>query len=346
MLQTQTVQGIDMLPTGHAWAVVLAAGSGTRLAEMTTDESGRAIPKQYCSINGRTALLLDAIARAHAHVPLARILVVVDSSHAAFWRALDLGIPQSNVIVQPENRGTAIGVLLATLHIHRREPDAVAFFLPADHYVAQEHVLSTSVDEAIAKLASGGTDNLLLLGMTPDRADPELGYIVPSCAAQHGLQPIQRFCEKPAAPLAAQLIKAGARINTFIFGGRAAMILRLLARRAPMAYRYLRNSLSRVNWTPEAHPALHATYRNLSSIDLSRDILEGEESSLALVEVPACGWSDLGTPSRIADCLGITRDQPDVADVAARERAGPRQYLLDLASACRKYYRRPLATLA
>lgn len=39
------------------------------------------------------------------------------------------------------------------------------------------------------------------------------------------------------------------------------------------------------------------------SDDLSRDIVPGQESALRAVRVPSCGWSDLGTPKRVAEAV-------------------------------------------
>src|SRR5688572_7826173 len=58
------------------WAIVLAAGDGTRLRDLTT-RGGVATPKQYCSLRGGRSLLGDALARAARVVTKKRILVVV-----------------------------------------------------------------------------------------------------------------------------------------------------------------------------------------------------------------------------------------------------------------------------
>jgi hypothetical protein len=44
-------------------------------------------------------------------------------------------------------------------------------------------------------------------------------------------------------------------------------------------------------------------YENLPTVDFSRDILAGEEPHLSVLSVPPCGWSDLGTPKRVAQVL-------------------------------------------
>jgi hypothetical protein len=42
----------------------------------------------------------------------------------------------------------------------------------------------------------------------------------------------------------------------------------------------------------------------LPELDFSRDVLEGSEALLRVQPVPACGWSDLGTPKRVSQALG------------------------------------------
>ena len=108
----------------HRWAIVLAAGAGTRIRHFMTDAGGRAIPKQFCPIDGSRTMLDWSIERAASLVPRPRIVVVVADQHRIWWEGKLEGIPQENVVVQPENRGTAIGVLLPLLVVLRRDPDA------------------------------------------------------------------------------------------------------------------------------------------------------------------------------------------------------------------------------
>jgi mannose-1-phosphate guanylyltransferase len=49
--------------------------------------------------------------------------------------------------------------------------------------------------------------------------------------------------------------------------------------------------------------ALEEAYEDLPSVDFSRGVMQGAESSLRVITAPACGWSDLGTPKRVAEAL-------------------------------------------
>jgi len=82
------------------------------------------------------------------------------------------------VVVQPENKGTAPGLLLPLLHIVRRDPNATVVVLPSDHFVRKEGVLARGLQQAV-RLARIDYQHVYLLGLVPDEIDPELGYILP-----------------------------------------------------------------------------------------------------------------------------------------------------------------------
>ena len=133
------------------WAIVLAAGSGSRLASLTTDERGNAVPKQFCTLSGGQSLLHDALQRARQVAPRARVCAIVARQHERYWRPALWSLPPRNVIVQPRNCGTANGILLAVLHMLERDPRARIVFLPANHHVRDEQSLATSVRASLPR---------------------------------------------------------------------------------------------------------------------------------------------------------------------------------------------------
>jgi len=68
---------------------------------------------------------------------------------------------------------------------------------------------------------------------------------------------------------------------------------------------------------------LNRLYKELPSVDFSRDVLSHQVQLPALVASPPCGWTDLGTPSQVAATVEATRH-------ARRCSGGVRMYL-DLA---------------
>jgi len=316
-----------MPTTSQSWAIVLAAGEGTRLRELTT-RSGVATPKQFCSLRGGRSLLSDALARAARIVPRRRIVVIVAEEHRRFWEPEVAGLSPENVVVQPCNKGTAAGILLPALGVLERDPAARIAFLPSDHFVGREAVIENSLRLALDSLDEIGTE-LTLLGITPDAPETGYGWIVPA-KSDRLLRPVERFVEKPAESTAGELFAAGALWNSFLFAVKGATLVRLFEERLPE----LAASLARVFDREASARAseLQALYATLDTKDFSRDVLQAYERRLHLEIVPPCGWTDLGTPARVEACLAALGEEP-----GARQGSlfPGRRAVLDLALAVR-----------
>ena len=283
---------------GHNWALVLAAGEGSRLQALTMTASGVAVPKQFCSLGEGSSLLHGAIRRAQAVAPPERTCAVVADHHRRWWQALPLDIPTTNLIRQPRNRGTATGILLPLLHIVHRDPDAVLLVLPSDHYVRNESVLAHSLRRAMVEL-QGDSGHLILLGMTPDEPDPELGYIVGEGAVGSASQCVAEFVEKPSVSAARALIARGAVWNSFIFAATGRTLLRAFEEHCPDLVGEMRHIVGSPTEPATRAARLAGLYEDLPQLDFSRDVLQRSPSLLRVLTVPACGWSDLGTPRRV-----------------------------------------------
>ncbi len=285
----------------HDWALVLAAGEGSRLHQLTTMASGLAVPKQYCSLSGGASLLHDTLRRAEAVAPAERTFAVVSGEHRRWWRSLPATLPDSNIVVQPANRGTAIGILLPLLSILQRDADATVIVLPSDHFVSDEGVLADAMQQAVRQARA--MPALVLLGFTPEDADPELGYIVVRETPATGVYDVREFVEKPDPASAAFLMQRGALWNSFIFAVRGRFLLRTFESLMPEIVADMADAVRQDG--PDSHRVarLARLYAQLPSIDFSRDVMHHHPHLLRVLRVPACGWSDLGTPRRVAEAL-------------------------------------------
>jgi mannose-1-phosphate guanylyltransferase len=294
---------MSLSPFGtHTWAIVLAAGEGSRLRTLTTTSAGDAVPKQFCSLNGGHSLLEETLRRAAAVAPRQRVCAVVAAQHRRWWEPALWSAPPANVVVQPQNQGTANGVLLPLLYVLERDPAARIVLLPSDHYVRDEEVLAAALRAASTQIAFR-RDEILLLGIEPEDVDPELGYVVPGRSDQRGAFEVDEFVEKPSPTLARTLLERGALWNSFILAARGEALLGLYEQRFAQLVIEMRHAVRRELRTNANGWAIGELYERLPEIDFSRHVLEGHESSLRVLQVPQCGWSDLGTPRRVADCL-------------------------------------------
>jgi mannose-1-phosphate guanylyltransferase len=287
----------------NSWAIVLAAGEGTRLRELTT-RSGIPTPKQFCSLRGGRSLLGDALARAARIVPRKRIVVVVAEEHRSFWEPEVAGLAPENVVVQPRNRGTAAGILLPALSVLERDPGARLAFLPSDHFVAKEYVVEASLRLALESLdeREGG---LTLLGITPDAPETGYGWIVPA-NSDRLLRPVARFVEKPPESEANELFASGALWNSFLFAVGGRTLLGFFEARLPG----LVASFGRAFAAGARKEQLEELYATLDTHDFSHEVLQAHERRLQLEIVPPCGWTDLGTPARVASCVEALGEDP------------------------------------
>ncbi len=288
---------------GDTWVIVLAAGEGRRLHCLTTTSVGVAVPKQFCSLYGGRSLLQETLRRAAAIAQPDHVCAVVAEQHRHWWRRALKSLESGNIIVQPRNRGTANGILLPLLHIVRRDPDARIVLLPSDHYVEDEAALAAALHGALHALDTRQND-IVMLGIEPDQVDTELGYIVCGAPDTTGTCSVERFVEKPSAAVAQSLLTVGALWNTFIVVVRAQALLQIYVERFPRVVAGMRNAVEADADRPDDPVAAHRLYRNLADIDFSRHLLEGAEATLRVLPVAACGWSDLGTPKRVAETLG------------------------------------------
>jgi mannose-1-phosphate guanylyltransferase len=294
------------------WAVVLAAGEGSRLRDLTTSSDGIPIPKQFCSLFGERSLLEDALARAAEIVPADRICTIVAQQHRQWWSASKgvRSLRARNVFVQPANRGTAIGILYSLLHVLNKDADARVVFLPSDHYVHAPDKLAQALQVARERVELI-PEQIVLLGMEPEEADAELGYILPGAVDPNGGWTVARFVEKPSTARAREIIAQGGLWNTFILAASARTLLHLFVARFASIVVDMQLQLSRYLTTSRGDlTPLVDLYEKMPHLDFSRDILEAQQTPLCVLRVPACGWSDLGTPKRLGQTLSAANAPP------------------------------------
>jgi mannose-1-phosphate guanylyltransferase len=301
---------------GDVWALILAGGEGTRLSSLTTTPAGLTVPKQFCSLHGGVSLLEETLSRAAVVAPRSRMLAVVAGRHRRWWEAPLCLLPPLNIIVQPENKGTAVGLLLPLLHLAQRNPTATVVVLPSDHFVRDEAVLAQSLQH-VARLAHADHQHIYLLGLEPERTDPELGYIVPEERTRLGVARVRRFVEKPPFAMARGLVDSGALWNVFIVAASVRALLSLHSKRYAGLIARMTDAVEQDRLRTHDSLAAERLYTKIPTVDFSRDVLEGQESMLRVVTVPACGWSDLGTPQRVADALSRCRGGRESAPTAS-----------------------------
>jgi len=305
----------------HDWALVLAGGQGRRIAHLTRDTAGVSVPKQFCSLGRGSSLVHQALRRARAVAPPERTLVSVTQCHESWWRPLQGSMPADNLLVQPEQRGTGIGILHALLEILRRDAAACVAILPADHYFRNDATITDGLRTAM-QLTRKHPRQILLLGFEPEEFDGELGYIVPAHGASEGLCGVGCFVEKPGPDQARALIDQGALWNSFILAADGHALLELYERHCPAVVARLRAFLVAPLEPAARRAELARLFREIPSIDFSEDVITTDIDKQRVLPLPRCGWCDLGTPARLDRVLRRHGDVIDAAPVAVAGTGG------------------------
>jgi mannose-1-phosphate guanylyltransferase len=239
-------------------------------------------------------MLRWALDRACRVVPREHVVTVVAEQHRRFWEPVLSDFP-GNVLVQPRNRGTGAGLLLPLLDLCLHRDDAPrVLVLASDHHVEDEQTLRESLEMAL-DVRGSDSGRLLLLGMTPRDLDHDFGWIVPATRGSGRIRRVAHFAEKPGLEEARGLMLRGALVNSLMLVASGELILRLYEKTLPGLLRAFRDGVS----DPVAHPHLAEVYAAIPTSDFSRDVLARSVRDLSVVQVPRCGWTDLGTPQRL-----------------------------------------------
>jgi mannose-1-phosphate guanylyltransferase/mannose-6-phosphate isomerase len=187
----------------RAYALIIAGGRGTRF----WPESRAWRPKPLFSIDGRSTLLAETIARLQPLLERQRIFVLVSADQRAIFRkALKGLIPAANLILEPQGRGTAVAIAYGCAVIaHRAGPNVVAV-MSADHYITPAADFRRTLGDAVA--LAGSRRAIVLIGVPPTRAEPGYGYQQIGAPVGRGFK-VVRFIEKPPLARARRMVASG-----------------------------------------------------------------------------------------------------------------------------------------
>lgn len=291
--------------SGNPWGIVLAGGDGRRVRQLMRRVTGAEWPKQYCAVVGRRSMLQHTLDRVATCIPRQRIVTVITQGHVHRAREQLQGLEPELLVIQPQNRETAPGILLPLLWIQARDPQATVAIFPSDHFILEEAVFMDHVLQAIQFLVEHPW-LLILLGMAPDRPEPAYGWIEPGeeldRRSEFGLFRVCRFWEKPDPATAQFLYLHGCLWNSLVLVGRLGTFLQCMRHVLPELWVDFK-AIGRALGTASEATVLKDVYRKIRAVNLSRALLEKIPHRLGVVPVKGVCWSDWGEERRIFETV-------------------------------------------
>jgi mannose-1-phosphate guanylyltransferase len=262
-------------------------------------------------------LLEDTLNRLAPLTDATRTVTVIDQAHEKLAAALEARTPLGQLVRQPVDRGTGVGVLLGLTHLPAN-PEDVVILTPSDHGIADSRMFRRGLRRATTAIVAGRAD-IVLLAVVPSSPTGDLGWIVraPGGSLVPGDLPrVGAFVEKPDLALAGRLFQAGAGWNTMVLVARVSALRDLFHRHATTQAEFF----DRIRRMPpmRRRGVLEETYADLPTADFSHDVLT-PAAGLHLYTWPgALEWTDLGTPERLGVWLEQHAGRPDDPRPVAR----------------------------
>lgn len=282
----------------HFYALIMAGGSGTRLWPL----SRQARPKQVLPLVEDKSMFQLAVERLAPLLPPEQVFVVASAPLSEQLRATAPQIPAENFIVEPSPRNSGPAVGLGTIHIRRRDPDAVIAVLASDHHIA-EKVRFRAVLAASAKLARQG--QIVTLGISASFPSTGFGYIRRGQPLgqvdEFQAYTVEQFTEKPEIETAIQFVTSGEYSwNSGMFIWTADRVMDEFRRQQPQMYEGL-GAIAAAIGTDDYAATLERLWPSMAKLSIDYAIMEHAQN-IAVIPVDI-GWSDVGSWASLYEVL-------------------------------------------
>lgn len=291
------------------YGIIMAGGAGTRLWPLSRGNR----PKQLLDVIRGKSLIRLSYERLREVLPPERIFVCTGAAHGdAVLRALP-ELPKDNLIGEPVGRDTANAVGFSCAVLQKRDKDAVAAIVTADHVIEPVEQFGAALRTAF-DVATERPESLVTFGIIPTHGHTGLGYIHRGEALQlknstgNGVAyRVQAFREKPDKPTADRYVESGRYYwNSGMFVWRCDTVLGELAAFLPESHKGLMQ-IADAWGTPRQQQVLNDVYPKLEKISIDYAVMEPSsqhkgKAQVVVVEMPV-QWLDVGSWPALAETL-------------------------------------------
>jgi len=275
------------------YCIIMAGGIGSRFWPFSRNNR----PKQFLDFFGTGRSLLQmTFDRFSKFVPAENILIVSNILYKDMILEQLPDIKPAQVLLEPTRRNTAPCIAYAVHRIKAITQKANIIVAPADHLILKEEEFQSVILKGLNFIEHH--DNLLTLGMRPNR--PETGYGYIQIADGEGeLRKVVTFTEKPNLELAKVFLQSGEFFwNSGIFLWNLQAIDKAFNQLLPELYQKFSQRPDVFN-TPEEQEFINEVFPSCHNISIDYGIME--KANNVYVLTAEFGWSDLGTWGSLYD---------------------------------------------
>lgn len=270
--------------------VILAGGQGSRLWPM----SRAARPKQFLTLTGEKSLFQLTLERVGDETIYTDAIIITNSEYRFLVaeQSAEIGKTAAGILLEPVARNTAVAIAAAAAFASDRfGQDVVLHILPSDHEVGVDEGYRLAVRQAADAAADG---RLVTFGILPTHAETGFGYIKSQATVGAGVQPVERFVEKPNAERAAQMLaESGYYWNSGMFMLGAGAFLRECETLAPETLAAARAAIDQAQTDLDFIRLDQDAFA--AAPDISVDYAIFEKTEKAAVVAVNFSWTDLGS---------------------------------------------------
>ncbi|KAA6333121.1 Mannose-1-phosphate guanylyltransferase RfbM [termite gut metagenome] len=249
------------------------------------------LPKQFLDFldTGRSLLQLT-FDRFNNIIPTENILIVTNDLYADLVHEQLPDLKPEQILLEPMRRNTAPCIAWASYHIRAINPNANIVVAPSDHLILKEGDFLSAVEKGLKFVST--SDNLLTIGVKPNRPETGYGYIQIAEKKKQNLYKVKTFTEKPELELAKVFFESGEfHWNSGLFMWNVNAIIEAMEKLLPelTAKLYSEN----IYGTSGEKVFIDKQYPTCPNISIDIGVMEKADN--VYVSLGDFGWSDLGT---------------------------------------------------
>jgi mannose-1-phosphate guanylyltransferase len=278
----------------HAYAVIMAGGSGTRLWPL----SRKAKPKQFQPFISSATMIQETFARVATIVPAANIFVSTTKEYQELVLAQLPEITKERLILEPQARNTAPAIALVAATIAAYDPEAVIATIASDHAIENPEEFRATIAAAFATVTMH-RDKLVTIGINPTHPDTGLGYIKMgkefATLAEKRVFVVDTFKEKPDRKTAEEYLSSWEyfwNAGYFIFSAES--FAQWTEEHAPALHQAITQIIEHQTAGTLDEQTLATLYATTPSEPIDTAIVEKLSPEQRLVIPSPLRWSDVG----------------------------------------------------